>query len=73
MLRYSSLETAQDLLRGLRPDALEIALPIVSEQINCTAQTLLQAMRHDALKRFTGCSSRTDQLYRPRLVEQNET
>ena len=73
MLRYSSLETSQGLLRGLRPDALEIALAIVSEQINCNAQTLSQEMRHGALKRFSGCSSRADQLYRPRLVAKNGT
>jgi hypothetical protein len=43
-------------------------LAVVSEQINCTAQDLLQKLRHDALKRFAGCSFSADQLYRPRLV-----
>jgi len=32
------------------------ALAVVSEEINCTAQDLLQKMVSETLKRFAGCS-----------------
>ena len=43
-------------------------LAAVFDQLNCTAQDLLQKMVPGTLKRFAGCHFRGDQLYGPRLV-----